>query len=372
MLRCAILASCLLALLTSSALATEFRVGDAVSVGPEEVIDDDLLVAGTSVLVAGEVKGDLIGAGRTVRITGPVVGSVLVAGQHVQVSGKVDGSVRAAGEDVALEGAIGRNAAVLGQTLVLGQSSRVARDLHGAGRTLDLDGSVGRRAAVAGETATMRGHVGQQLYFEGTNLTLGPSAQVGGDVIYRSLKPATVAAGAKIGGRTEQLPPRHPSKVQRKPNRILPAVYFLLMFFASGVVGLAAAPRLVCAAADAMVSRPWWNPLLGLLTLIVVPIGALLVCITLIGIPLAILVLVLWVAALVFSAIPVSIFLGRVLLGRGISPYLALLLGLVALTLVGLVPILGRVVKLLTILFGLGVYARASKGMLTDMRRQAA
>lgn len=55
-----------------------------------------------------------------------------------------------------------------------------------------------------------------------------------------------------------------------------------------------------------------------------------------------------------------------------VSPYLALLVGLVVLTIVGLVPYLGTLAKLLTVLFGLGVYARAAKGLLAELRGQPA
>ena len=131
-------------------------------------------------------------------------------------------------------------------------------------------------------------------------------------------------------------------------------------------------PRLFGSAANAMSVRPWWNLLLGFLVLVFFPAAAVAAMVTLVGLPIGVLALILWGAALMFSGVPVSIFLGRWLLGPikhgPISAYLGLFVGLVALTLLGLVHILGPLTKVLTILFGLGVYARAVKGLVVEMR----
>jgi len=375
MLRAVGLCACLIGLLASPSWATELRFANAVSVEAGEVIVDDLLVGGNSVLIAGEVQGDLLAVGQTVRITGPVRGSVMALGREVQIGGDVNGSVRAAGQSVTLSGRVGRNAAMAGQSLVLTDSAEIGRDFHGAAGNIDLDATVGRRVNLGGGTATVRGRIGEELFFRGEEISLGSTAVVGGNLVYRTPGAAAISPGAQIAGKTRRLP--LPIKAEpKKRSPIFPAFLFLLVVFASGTVGLAAVPRLFRAAADAMANRLWWNLLLGVLTLIVVPIAALIVCFTVVGIPLAVLALVLWGAGLLFSGVPVGVFLGR-WVGGGfrpsrMSPYLGLLIGLVVLTLIGFVPYLGSLTKFLTVLFGLGVYARAAKGLLVELRRHSA
>jgi cytoskeletal protein CcmA (bactofilin family) len=353
--------------------ATDFRSGGTVSVPSDEVIDDDLIAFGNDVVIEGRVTGDVVTAGNTVRISGPVGGSVMAAGRQVLVDGEVAGSLRAVGQTVTLEGATGRNAALAGSELVLMDAAQIERDLHAAGSSLNLNGAVAGEAGLAVETASVRGRVGKGLFFEGDQLTIGPEAEVGGDLTYRSASLAQIAAGAKIGGERQQLPPRHGERKRRSPAG--PAFLFALVVFVFGVVSLAAAPRPFTAAAYALVSRPFWNLFLGLVALVAVPIAAVIVCFTLVGIPIALLVLVAWVAALVFSGVPVGIFLGRRIASlfgrRDASHYLALFLGLLLLTVVGLLPYIGTLTKILTVLFGLGVYARAFKGVLSEMRRPA-
>jgi len=302
----------------------------------------------------------------------------MATGRHVSVTGDVGGSVRGAGQTVTLSGSVSRNGLAAGQTVVLEDTARLGRDLYAAGQAVDLDGTVGRRAGLAGETASVRGEVGDRLYFEGDELSLGPTARVGGDLVYRSAEELELAPGAEIAGETRKLAPAaRPPKPEPDPRSpFLPATLFFLVVFVFGAVGLAAAPRLFGSAANAMSSRPWWNLLLGLLALIVFPITAVVVCVTVIGIPLGVLALVAWGTALMFSGVPVGISVGRWLatrLSRRLaSPYLGLFVGLLVLTLLGFVPYLGTITKVLTVVFGLGVYARAAKGVLAEMRQQPA
>jgi hypothetical protein len=192
-----------------------------------------------------------------------------------------------------------------------------------------------------------------------------------------------MAEGAYVGGATKRIAAKKPRPMPAKPPpspivgilmRALGATVFFLVVFVFGVVGLAAAPRVFGAAANAVGNRPWWNVLLGILALFIVPVAGVAVCVTVIGMPIGMLVLVLWGGALVFSGVPVGTSLGRWLLTPvrpgGRSVYLGLFVGLLLLTLLGYVPILGIVIRVLTVLLGLGAYARVAKGLLVELRRQ--
>jgi cytoskeletal protein CcmA (bactofilin family) len=355
--------------------ATEFRAGKTVSIEPNEVIDDDLFAAGSSVLIAGRVTGDVFAAGDSVRVTGPIGGSVMAAGRDVRVTGNVDGSVRAAGQSVSLTGSVGRNIAAAGQALLLADTTRVARDLHAAGGTLNVDGRIGRRAAIAAETASIRGDIGDELYFEGGTLSLGPAARIGGDLVHRSRARPEVATGAVISGQTTALPPRQRPERENEGRSAFPVI-FALMTLVFGLVGIAAAPRIFVAGADAVGNRPWWNLLLGFLTLFVGPAFVAVVMLTVIGLPIGLLMLVLWIAALAFSCVPVATSVGRWLVERikrgPVSPYLGLIVGLILLALLTQIPVLRWLISAAVLLVGLGVYVRAAKGLLADMRKTPA
>ncbi len=373
---------CLLITASAPAYATEFRSGDSVSVEPGEVIDDDLFIAGKSVTISGAVTGDVLAAGQAVRITGPVGGSVMAVGQDVRVTGDVEGSVRVAGQTVTLGGRIGRNILAAGETLLVAETVRVQRDLYVAGEILDMDGVVGRNVGMAASTGTVRGQVGGSLRFEGDALMLGPSARVGGNLLHRSSQPLEIASGAVIAGETRQLPPkpRGPKRQPRglKVHRILPLLTLISFptVFVFGVVGLTLNPRLFLASANAVGRRSWWNVFLGILILLLGPAAVFVVMITVVGLPIGLLAFIAWMTALLFSQVPVATSLGRFVVSRftgsGVSPYLGLFIGLIALAGLAWVPIIGIIIGGLTVLLGVGAYARAAKGIIVEMRRHPA
>jgi len=367
-MKTALAALCLLGLVAASACATEFRTGSAITVAADEVIDDDLMAAGNSVVIQGKVTGDVLAAGQTVRLTGPVGGSVMAAGNSVIVTGDVDGSVRAAGRSVTLGGLVKSNAQAGGQTVIVSETAKVGKDLHVGGTSVDLDGTVGRLLGLAAQNAAVRGTVGGDVKFEGDELSLGPGASVGGELLYRSDLEPEMAQGATIAGGVTKLPPR-PGAEGKRGFSLVGFLLRLVTWFAFGAVGIAVAPRIFRAAAVAVAVRPWWNLLLGFLVLVATPVAVIVAMITVIGIPLGLVALIGWLVALLFSGVPVGAYLGGRML-RSASPYLALFLGLLVLALLGLVPYLGFITKLVTILIGLAVYARATKGLIVEMRLQ--
>jgi len=369
--------------LVSPSAATEFRTGENISVEPGEIIDDDLFIAGTSVLVAGKVTGDVLAAGQNVRVTGPVGGSVMAAGMDVRVTSDVNGSVRAIGQSVTVGGNVARNASAAGQNIFLAETARIARDFHAAGGVFEIDGIVGRDAALFGKQANVRGQIENKLYFEGNSLDLARSARVGGDLVYRSAEDVSIASGAQVHGQTQKLAPRvrpMPTPQPETPRgpfvrRFLIGLVLLSFpaLYVFGAVGLALTPRLFMGAAGAVGRRTWWSLLLGTLILILGPPLLAVAASTIVGIPIALLTFVGWLFALLFSDVPVAIFLGGAVASpftsaRPISPYLSLFLGLIVLTVLAVIPIVGFITVSLTALLGLGAYARAWKGVFAELR----
>lgn len=112
--------------------------------------------------------------------------------------------------------------------------------------------------------------------------------------------------------------------------------------------------------ADSIKSNPVSSLGWGALLLFATPIAAIIVCCTVIGLPLGIIGLVLYGIAIYLSQIPVALCIGRLIIGRfreveskGIMVG-AMATGLAILTLLMWIPILGFLIGLATAIFGLG------------------
>lgn len=109
----------------------------------------------------------------------------------------------------------------------------------------------------------------------------------------------------------------------------------------------------------------------GLLFLTVIPLLACLFIITLIGIPLGMVTILIYVISLLLAKLLVSLSLGSRLLKdvRFQKPYLSLALGLVIMVILQLIPIFGWLAYFILILFGLGTLTLQEKTLLTRLKK---
>jgi cytoskeletal protein CcmA (bactofilin family) len=160
--------------LPQSARAEWVLRSDTVPAG--QVVDNDVVITGSNVSVAGTVNGDVVAVGSNVVVDGSIQGSLVAVGRVVTINGDVGGSVY-----------------VVARTLKLGSTARVVHNVHFGGILLDSQaGSViGRDLVAAGLRATVGSEIGRGLNaiillftFSGKigyDLDLGPTAPTTGD-----------------------------------------------------------------------------------------------------------------------------------------------------------------------------------------------
>jgi cytoskeletal protein CcmA (bactofilin family) len=131
--------------LATPVLAFDGRSGEQVTIGADEVIDDDLYVGANEFVLDGTIKGDLI-----------------VGGTVITINGTVEGDLWAAGQVVIINGTVMDDARIAGAGLQLGRAARVGDDLLAAGASLETQpGSVvGGDLLVASGQTLLAGDVG--------------------------------------------------------------------------------------------------------------------------------------------------------------------------------------------------------------------
>jgi cytoskeletal protein CcmA (bactofilin family) len=395
-----------------TAAAFDGRGGENVVIGKDEVINDDLFVAGETVTVDGTVNGDLIAAGRIVIVNGKVTGNVVAAGAGVTVNGEVGHDVFAAGAVVTIgsDARIGHNAytagasvegragSQIGGSLLIGAgqalvSGQIARDLLAGTGRLRLEGVVGRDAKVAVDASDTAPSLG---YMFGPNmppmpavppgLTFGEEARVVGSLDYISSK--AVEGAARVAARVKHtLPPqdeqlsRELARRQSASSYGFNAVRRLIALLLVGLLIAWLAPRWITVPTEKLLARPLPSLGIGLVGLIATPLGWLvalgvvivvavifgllslgaLTWLTLLaGLPALGLTLfaILFVVSYLCQAI-VAYLGGRWIVGR-IRPewnsrlYAPLLIGLFVLGLLIAVPVAGGLLQFLVVLAGLG------------------
>ena len=320
-----------------------------------QVIANDLIVMAKTVRIEGTIEGDLIALAQSVTVNGHVAGDVLVAAQRLDVNGRVDGSVRAAGEFHDLNGSIGRNVTVFGEMVQLHAGAEVEGSFTSASESSNLAGRVGRDVIIFAETAELDGAVGGGARLFGERLVIGPHAAIQGEIRIHGAEEPEVSPEANLTTPPEIEPFEEP------PTHVTAAT-FLWRFlawsaaFVYGMMVFLLAPRFF---GSVLQSMPRYGIAIGIgaAALVTIPVLAVIVCLTLVGLPLGLLGLAVYAVAIYSAQVFVGAWLGQRLLGQPTSKGQTigrLAVGLALIHLVRLIPLVGSVVSLVVSLWGLG------------------
>lgn len=408
--------------LASPVAAFDGRGGDAIVIGPDEVINDDLYIGATNFTLDGTVNGDVIASGETLTINGTVTGDVFAAGQTLILNGSVEGSVRLAGAALFIgeKAQIGGDLVAAGASLETRQGSQVARDVVFFGGQTLLAGEITRNVKIFAGGAELRGSVGGNVEAEvgqaedggpgpmvyipqspiavptvKGGLTLDPAAKIGGELTYTSAQELPIPGGI-IGGKVTRQEPKiqemvQPSLAEQATNQVLRALRQMVTLILVGLLLGWLFPALLAVNVSQLRATPlpafgwglvslaaFWFSLLFVVVAMLV--GALLFGMLTLGTLSGILVFVgllalfalslgFTLAAMFLAPLIVSLLVGKLILGK-INPELAehkvwpLLLGVVLLASLSAIPCLGGVVNLVVVVLGLGTLWISGRALL--------
>ena len=216
-----------------------------------------------------------------------------------------------------------------------------------------VDGDVTIRGRVTGDVVvvdgdvTIRGSVAGTVVAVSGLATLGRRARGAGDLVYGDDRPIQ-APGSRVDGDVEKFKIGDASAIAAIGLWLGFTISLLLL----GVLLLLLAPRAGDAIARAGRDKPMLAALVGLGGLILLPVIAIVACITIIGLPLGIVLLLLILPLYAFGYLSAALIVGRLI--RKQARIIAFVIGLVILQLLTLIPFVGGLVGLLATIFGLG------------------
>jgi cytoskeletal protein CcmA (bactofilin family) len=324
---------------------------------------ENLYLAGPDVKLEQFAEADLVAAAGRLTLEGGVQGDAVLAAGSVDVRGPVGDDLRAAG------GIITLGSTVLGETLVAGASVHIApaADLVGrawlAGNEVSIDGKLRGEVKAYGRSITIAGEVHGPVILSGERIEVLSAARIHGDVTYSSTQDIVIQPGARIGGKVVREPGVFQMPLPKMQIPGLSAARPLLLFglLAAGLLLYAVFPRYTVNAARTLGRTPLKSLGLGAAMFFSAPPIILLLVITIVGIPLALVVAALYTVALFAGYLMAAFFIGEQALqlaGRaqpGKAWHMAALAAaLAALWLLRQIPYVGGMLVLAALLFGLG------------------
>ena len=371
-------AACLSAAMAALGLAAPARSQQAADVvATAGDVPGDQYLAGRLVKVGGRVRGDVFAAGSGVSLAGDVEGDVAAVAGRVEVGGRVADDVRVAGAQVHLRARVGDEVVAAGGEVVLHRESQVAGRALLAGRHVVVDGSVGRGVEAAGERVEVEGEVAGDVAVAAEHVSLGPRARIGGSLTVRSAEPPRIAEGARIAGPVTIVGARAGGAGWF--GSLLRAVAIQVGLFLLAWAWLVLAPGLARGAVRAAGREAALAIGFGVAVLFGLPVVALALAVTFVGLPLAAGAAALWVLVALTGWVSSAVCLGdwlRERAARGGDRLGPRLLGVAAalalLRLLAAVPVAGWAVVAGALTLGAGGVARAAQLAHARARGEAA
>jgi cytoskeletal protein CcmA (bactofilin family) len=288
-----------------------YLMGNRVVVGPEETKEGGFAVAGADVELRGKTKGGLRAFGANVIHSGEVEGELMVFGANVTLAGNYHGKVKAGAANLTLSG-------------------------------------------------TFEGHV----VAGAAKITVAPDAVIKGDLIYTAASLAR-QEGSQIRGKAVRREFKEQKEWVEKGKKALFCLwvtYWVLAIPALLIVGVLIHhffPRTIESVVAALPQNPWKNMGVGLVFVVVVPVGVVIALVTLVGIPTGIIAALLYGILIYTSRVFIAVWVGRKILGYfkkslATTFFWPLLLGTFITTFLLVIPILGCFFWLFFIFIGTG------------------
>jgi cytoskeletal protein CcmA (bactofilin family) len=329
-----------------------------ITIPAGEVIGTDYFAAGEIVEIYGTIKGDAYIAAGEILVDGTVEGDLLAAGGTVKLLGTVSQDARIAGGEVTVSGRIGRNTTLAGGDIDVTNTSTLDGGLVAAGGNVSLDGPVKGYVKVAAGNLTVSNRVGGKLDAAVGEMRLTSHAVISGDLTYWSDRKASIDERALVAGNKTW---NRPSEEMRRGMGLGAGLVFKLLSFVStlivGLLLIGFFPHFSGKAVSTLSTRPWASLGMGVAVVAGCPFALLIIAITVVGIPLALIFLALYLIGLYLAKIFVISWAGTGILGRwvkGERTYWAFFTGLVLYFFLTLIPVLGGLIGLFVLFFGLG------------------
>jgi cytoskeletal protein CcmA (bactofilin family) len=328
------------------------RFGGSTQSG--EVVEGNFYSRGKSITIDGTINGDVFCAGQTVVIHAVINGDVICMAKDLVLTGRVNGNVRVAAQTVVIDSVIQRSATVAAQDFSLDSDSRVGRDLTSGAKQQSLKGLIARDAIVGGTSVVLNGTVGRNMVADSNQLEIKDRGRIGGNLNYTSSNKPILNGGASIRGQVKQTT-KAPKRSMFAGFIIYAYLFLLCGLLLVGLLLVFAFPRFMQVTNGIVRHRFGRALLVGIVASAVFPMLIVLLSVTLVGLPVAIVLLFAWLLAMALSGPIVGYAVGRALLGRKTkSRLLMMIVGGIITATIYLIPFAGLLLLLVAYWLGLG------------------
>jgi len=344
-----------------------------VEVGQNEVVNDDLFVGAETVDIAGTVNGDVYAGAETVRVSGTINGDLHVGAGMFYLSGKISGDVYAGAGNITLSKvAIGDSIIVGSGNVSIDESSTIGGSLIVGAGTLNVQAPIKRNVMVGAGTVDLNSVVGGEARIAAGSISVGPDTKIGKDLYYTIGEEGNeirISDSASVSGKIQKVERNfaREKEIKAAGAGVKSAfkgfsLFLTLMSLAGalliGYLWLKFFPKSFGDSAGFVTTSFFKSLGVGFLVLIFTLPALILIALTMVGVPLAGLLFLLFILYCYLSKIVVGLSLGNWLAGRfdwkkwPVGKIFAV--GLVAVYVLKIIPFVDLIFSFIILCTGLG------------------
>lgn len=345
--------------------AATIRTDKSASINENETISDNAYLIGGDPKILGTVDSDVFAIGGSVESSGQVNGDLLILGGDLNIKSNVLGDVRVVGGNVNIENNVSGDLVVIGSNVNINESAKISGDIILIGGTVNLKNDNDKHVRIIAGTVFVSGKIMNSANITSDKIHFLEDSVVSGNVSYFSPRQAVVEDGAKVDGTVSFNKVDSIRQNGIVKHTVVSFLNFWMLFRFITTLILTFILVYVFKTFSQNVALQsiksfWKSFFVGLLTFIFVPVIVIILLISLILVPVAVLIAMIQVGIFIISNAVAGIALGALL--KKVFAKKSFLevsfqtatIGVVVLTLLQFVPVVGDLTRYLFITAAFG------------------
>jgi hypothetical protein len=349
--------------------SAEIITETTVNLGDTETYYENLYIGAGSTNISSEVNSDLTIIGGETFVSSKVTGDVFVAGGEIEFSGQVEGDLRIIGGDVTIAGDVIGDILIIGGNVLVTDQATLLNDVLLVGGDINFQSDSNKRLKVVAGKVFINGVISGDSEITTQSLGIGSGSDISGIFSYYSPKKFEQQDGAVVTAEINYNKINTIRDTGIIKNTIVNVLNFwiLLKFITTLIIAfiLVHVLKVFSVRVNDIISSSFVKSILaGLLTIFLVPIIILVFFISLVGLPIGLLVTLIFTILMLIAPAVSGVYLGswiRKILGKT-SEYLvdfhSAAIGVILYTILQFIPVVGDFIRFVVMIAALGAMIR--------------
>lgn len=358
-------------LLVNNVDAAEVINDTEVFLFADKTYEENLYVGAGKTVVESNVSEDLVVLGGEAVVSGKVVGDVFVLGGAVNFKGETVGDLRIIGGEVIIDGVVGGDVFIVGGDITISEEAAFGGDIFAVGGNINVLNDSSTELKVIAGKVYLNGKIAGQTEVTTQSLVIGNEAEVVGDLAYYAPQEFFLENGGSLVGNISfnEINSIRDTGVVKKAILSFMSFWFFLRFITTLIIAfiLVYVFKVFTQGVSDLSIKSFWKSLLaGILVILFSPLVVAILIMSLFALPIGLLLMMSLVFIAIISTAASAIFLGvwaGQYLNRGADnvdtvSLKSATIGVILLTLLQFIPIVGDLAKLILFIVAFGAIVR--------------